>query len=767
MRRTYPYLNDSFYEDANSALKRRNFLKTIDNFVNQKQYVRLTLLNWNEEPLKEIQGVIASGSLSKDGSSSIRRTCSLTASIDSGEYDIENMSYDFAINKKIFIEIGVENHSNQFLDYPILWFPQGVFFIASASASSSVSSAVSLQLTLKDKMCGLSGDISGTFPAAVIFDEMDTQDASGAYVTKKVLVYDIIKELVNHYGGEDLNNIVIEDVPRRIKRVMKWTGSNPLYLVPKQSGSAGVVWYAAYIDKPETLEDGTIEILSGQDCGYVYDDFVYDSELSANLGESVTSVLDKIKSYLGNFEYFYDEFGVFHFREVKNYLNTTQATTLVNDMKKHDYLVETTTGKSVYTFSDKDNIISISKTPQFNNIKNDFIIQGKRQGTNSQQQVDVRYHLCIDRKPLPITSDERGNNYYNTYYNLLLYTEESTQEIKAAFPTVYTTKNDFPSIGEFNTIYFDATNKFAYYWKDDTYKSLKCSAYYPAVDTLSVSTIAETSSEETKEEETKPVPAPIVNGGYLVKDWRTELYLEGMLAKKNGIDSGNYYAKIDSIAGWQGDVLQYAHNCSIDTDYYFEELDAFWPQVYDLVDQKFIGEKENAELLTSALTDGNYFLDFIDSSTSDLGQFSVSAIGRRTDAVSSDTVNCLFAPEIPNIVFINADEDDKGRTKQQECEDNGMPYTQVRGEVFYNLATGGYKNGAFDQVKYELYLHTTYQNSVSITGLPVFYLEPNSRIELNDTSTNTYGDYNLNTISIPLGPGNAMTVSCNQSIERF
>ena len=767
MRRTYPYLNDSFYEDTNSALKRRNFLKTIDNFVNQKQYVRLTLLNWNEEPLKEIQGVIASGSLSKDGSSSIRRTCSLTASIDSGEYDIENMSYDFAINKKIFIEIGVENHSNQFLDYPILWFPQGVFFIASASASSSVSSAVSLQLTLKDKMCGLSGDVSGTLPAAVIFDEMDTQDASGAYVTKKVLVYDIIKELVNHYGGEDLNNIVIEDVPRRIKRVMKWTGSNPLYLVPKQSGSAGVVWYAAYLDKPETLEDGTIEILSGQDCGYVYDDFVYDSELSANLGESVTSVLDKIKNYLGNFEYFYDEFGVFHFREVKNYLNTTQATTLVNDMKKHDYLVETTTGKSVYTFSDKDNIISISKTPQFNNIKNDFIIQGKRQGTNSQQQVDVRYHLCIDRKPLPVTSDERGNNYYNTYYNLLLYTEESTQEIKAAFPTVYTTKNDFPSIGEFNTIYFDATNKFAYYWKDDTYKSLKCSAYYPAVDTLSVSTIAETSSDETKEEEVKPIPAPIVNGGYLVKDWRTELYLEGMLAKKNGIDSGNYYAKIDSIAGWQGDVLQYAHNCRIDTDYYFEELDAFWPQVYDLVDQKFIGEKENAELLTSSLTDGNYFLDFIDSSTSDLGQFSVSAIGRRTDAVSSDTVNCLFAPEIPNIVFINADEEDKGRTKQQECEDNGMPYTQVRGEIFYNLATGGYKNGAFDQVKYELYLHTTYQNSVSITGLPVFYLEPNSRIELNDTSTNTYGDYNLNTISIPLGPGNTMTVSCNQSIERF
>lgn len=105
MRRTYPYLNDSFYENANSALKRRNFLKTIDNFVNQKQYVRLTLLNWNEEPLKEIQGVIASGSLSKDGSSSIRCTCSLTASISSGDYDIENMSYDLQLIRKSLLRL--------------------------------------------------------------------------------------------------------------------------------------------------------------------------------------------------------------------------------------------------------------------------------------------------------------------------------------------------------------------------------------------------------------------------------------------------------------------------------------------------------------------------------------------------------------------------------------------------------------------------------------------------------------------------------------
>lgn len=87
--------------------------------------------------------------------------------------------------------------------------------------NASSSNSTNLNISLKDKMMGLNGDVGGTLPAAVIFDSMDTQLPSGEYITKKVLIYNIIKELVNHYGSEDLNNIVIEDVPLRIKRIMK------------------------------------------------------------------------------------------------------------------------------------------------------------------------------------------------------------------------------------------------------------------------------------------------------------------------------------------------------------------------------------------------------------------------------------------------------------------------------------------------------------------------------------------------------------------
>ena len=42
-------------------------------------------------------------------------------------------------------------------------------------------------------------------------------------------------------------------------------------------------------------------------------DLVYAGELIGNVGETLTSVLDKIKNMLGDFEYFYDVDGRFVF----------------------------------------------------------------------------------------------------------------------------------------------------------------------------------------------------------------------------------------------------------------------------------------------------------------------------------------------------------------------------------------------------------------------------------------------------------------------
>jgi len=69
-------------------------------------------------------------------------------------------------------------------------------------------------------MARLDGTLGGTLPATTRFDTVTTI-INDIPVTNKVLVYDIIMETVNHFGGEELSNIIIDDIPTKAKRIVK------------------------------------------------------------------------------------------------------------------------------------------------------------------------------------------------------------------------------------------------------------------------------------------------------------------------------------------------------------------------------------------------------------------------------------------------------------------------------------------------------------------------------------------------------------------
>ena len=731
MWKTYPYLDSSYGIDLNTAEKNENFLAKIDNFVNQKQYVKITLLNWQEIPLKEIQGELTSGSIVKDGTSAVRRTCTLQCSVDGESYTVEDGNMDFAINKKVYIEVGIKNYTDEYPEYPILWFPQGLFFISTFGISSSANSSVNINLQLKDKIAGLDGDVGGVFSATTQLDLLLTQSAEGEEIEEKVLIYEIIKEIVHHIGGELLTNIVIEDVPLRIKSVMKWSGDNPLWMNKQGNASSGI-WYEVTTSEPLDSTNWN-QYPAGSDVGYIYSDFVYPDELIATPGSTVTSILDTIKTTLGNYEYYYDIYGVFHFREIKNYMNTTQATVATENMSVYDYLIEVTADKSRYTFSDNSNITSISVNPQYENIKNDYVVQGIKKPKGTDLTYTIRYHLAIDQKP------QTGN----TYKDLVIYKEETTELIKMQFPAHV---EALPDVGNFNLIYTTDNSTF-YYWTDEGYKEINLIKYYPR------------ESED----------------GYVTKDWRTEIYLRGMLARNNGTDAAQYFFNLDNYIPndggsenlWIDNLYSVIGTDRIDIDFYFEELDAFWPMIYNLETQNFYGLEETNSLVHTAVSEGLYYLDFIDSVNSNFGEFSVANIGRRSDVISSEEYNCLFEPEFPDIVFINVD-DENAEDLRQECIQNGQPYTQVRNDLYFGFTVGGYSNSCYEQIKYELFVHTNYQKTLSIMALPAWYLEPNTRVTVNDKSTNTYGDYMVTNITLPLGASAAgMSVIANECFERY
>jgi len=56
-----------------------------------------------------------------------------------------------------------------------------------------------------------------------------------------------------------------------------------------------------------------VKVEFGEDAGYRITDLVYSGDLITSIGETLTSMLDKIKNMLGEFEYFYDTDGRFIF----------------------------------------------------------------------------------------------------------------------------------------------------------------------------------------------------------------------------------------------------------------------------------------------------------------------------------------------------------------------------------------------------------------------------------------------------------------------
>ena len=676
-------------------LRDKNFLKTIDRISLKEEFAKITILNWQERPIEDIQGKVSSGTLNINGNSSLRRTCNLTILIDENNSNITSVKNSLSINKKIKLDIGIKNNTSQYSEYDIIWFPLGTYIISSVSITNTNSQITSASLQLKDKMCLLNGECGGLLPASVTFSSYDTLDANGAYQTEQPTIYTIIKYVVNYFGGEQLPKILISDVDERVRKVMKWTGSNPLYITQYTSTTSGVQ-YGATTDKEqvdEALAAGTIdsytEYKSGQDVGYIYTDFIYPGELIGDAGNSVCDILDKIKSALGNYEYFYDLDGNFIFQEIKNYLNTSKSTTDLNDMEQNDYLIDITKGKSVYTFDDSFLISSYSNAPQYSMIKNDYIVWGMREDATTGATYPIRYHLAIDTKP------QIGNT-----YKVFFYDDPDDGIRKAKRPIQFSTRDGFPAQGAEDTFYLALDTNTIYKWdaEQNTYVMF-------ATQTKDITTT----------------------------DWRTELYLSGAQAEGFSLDTNNYYT----------------------------ELNNEWPKMYNIEKGEFYQEYEKDP---SSL---DYFLDFIDSSAA-IGELSISNIGKRSKIVVDEDINCIFEREIPNLVMIDASQDSAIVTEQrEEAQRKGQDYIQVTGAIYNLLATGGTQNSAFERVKELIYQYTSYNESITLQCLPIYYLDVNQRITVNDSKSNIYGDYMINSISIPLNISSMMTISATRALERF
>jgi len=55
----------------------------------------------------------------------MRRTASIQLIADDTINDLTNIDNLISLNKKVKIATGIKNTTNEYLEYPVFWFPQG------------------------------------------------------------------------------------------------------------------------------------------------------------------------------------------------------------------------------------------------------------------------------------------------------------------------------------------------------------------------------------------------------------------------------------------------------------------------------------------------------------------------------------------------------------------------------------------------------------------------------------------------------------------
>ena len=770
-----------------NPLQDKDFLYNLNQDRYKEIYAKIISLSFDEKPLEQIEGRVSSGSINIDGTSTVRRTCNLTLIAK----DVNITDFYWGVSNKFTLEIGLKNNINK--DYPnIIWFKQGIYVITSFN-SSLTNSNYTISINGKDKMCLLNGEIGGSLPSSIDFGKIDIYEDTYSevqikdytqYVANKYYIYengeykislnefnenikyytkdillkqdslklkDIIKEAVHEYGKELYHNIVINDLDNYGLELLEYRGDKPLYLLYDETAQ---IYTQMVIDEdfsigngytistcPQynnaidslndgryifTLEDGkkysATKVEYGTTAGYRTTDLVYPGDLISSVGESLTSILDKIKNTIGAFEYFYDIDGRFIFQAKKIY-SQNSWNTLVN--ADNNIFARDAVEESPYSYSFEDvNLIQqFQNTPAINNVKNDYSIWGTRKSiTGAEIPIHARY--AIHNKPI----------YYHSYDGNIYTTLEMNEIIKIPDIDVHYKKVDWREIiYQMALDYFKHGQEedFLYNIQNNNLKTDGLSSYYPEGETGYEAFYTDIQGFWRQLYDPNPDIIYDTEGGY---------YSEEKEYEPDGITY-----RIKTV--WNPFKEKDTFTC----DYYLKGEN----ETDDYSATKYYWNK-NVVLAPEQL---NFWIDFYDGNDS-LMQYSIAAIGDRPKVVNDSKITSIYFRNVPQVIFTNG--------QDYNSLDIKTGYTYIwLDKSMQDLFSISAQGKSAEEEMNELFNNYSYcSESVTITAVPIYHLEPNTLVYIYNEENKINGKYQVNRITIPLNYNGMMSITATKIIEQ-
>lgn len=761
-----------------NALYDENFLLALEAKNERTVWARVTCLTAFEEPIEYIEGKVTGGSINIDGKSAVRRSFNITMIAK----DVNINDFYWGLKTKVKLEIGLTNSIDP--KYPdIIWFKQGIFVLNSFNTSLTTNN-YTISLGGKDKMCLLNGEVAGSLPHSTDFGSEDSYDSTTGITTHyKISIKTIIKEAVHHFGNELWQNIIINDLDDWGLRVLEYRGDQALYLFRNINSGVFIqmtmnenqsCYYAdsnvevkvnnipvydnLFNEQNGLLNQATRVKLSlaadaniytvakieyGGLAGNEIIDLVYPDDLIANVGESITSVLDKIIQMLGNFEYFYDVDGRFIFQRKKNFVST-DWNGISTDGTGEIYADSGVNDHTAYSFQGSTLITSFTNNPNLNNLRNDFTVWGVKQSQSGGKEIPIHMRYAIDEKPQRYinydgveyeASDERGirkyyqflgNDYGSDEIDLLIF------DCKAEIRRLAQLAGGMISEGELN---------------DLTLNILLQLEEFSIID------------PETGEIMAKRMQFshPIERRSQL-HDWRELIYQMALDYRRYnhnlGMDGDEFFLDLSDRNPWYP-------TGKTGYEQYYVDLEAFWRLLYDpnptdlsKYDPVTYWSKAISEDPSSLL----FWFDFLDTDTA-LGQYSVKAVGDRPKSINDNKVTAIYYQETPTVIFTTEAEYNASDVK------TGYTYIWLQ-PYMKNLFTITSKGkSAKEQIDSMLYDYSYCIETTTVVTVPIYRLEPNTRIVVRDDESGINGQYVIDKITIPLAYNGTMNITATKAVE--
>lgn len=632
-----------------------------------------------------------------------------------------------------------------------------------------------------------------------VYGLKDLYEIGYQYSIKQIPLEKIIREAVHTYAKEPYHNIIINDLSKYALEQLSYKGNKTLYALretetkhfsqiffehnlPEEIQSAinaeGFKFDTLVTeftgDSPEETSIITIgnkdytvaKIEYGDDVGYRITELTYNGDLISSIGETLTSVLDKIKQMLGNFEYFYDIDGRFIFQAKKNYVNTAWSQLTNNGDEKYVTYANDIENKRIsFNFEGNYLISALSNTPVLSNVRNDYSVWGKRKGI-SGAEIPIHARYAIDKKPVR----------YKALSGIVYVSAAAGQEDRED--------------GDFEVDWRELIYQMAY----DYFQGAGCSVDSPLFDLSGnvVLTDPDHFLYEVGRRNPKYYPTGITGYEQYYTDmegfWR-QLYNPQYVPQliytpgeyqETTIPDDNVYVKTKK---WIDRKLS-----DVQVDYFFS------PNIYtnENINSQIDEIGDNEELLKiynkykvddfqkywniavfEAPETLNFWIEFLDEGD-ELQQFSIPVIGHRSKTVNEDKASAIIFREVPDLIIVDKDKQileneelSEGLIAELRLEQSGYTFINIPqgyGQFFTISYRAKSVKNAVDEL---LYQYSYCVENISITALPIYTLQPNTRIYVCDSETKINGEYIVSKFTIPLTYNGTMSITAVKAPERL